>query len=268
MGNTIQNQTEAAINQMLREFSWNTWFLTNHWPENEARVRRMLKDLVDDYPDRDASVLDVGCFVGHISLLIRLMGFETTGADAVRFPEREIAFSKYGIHELHTNLDHEFPFQRVPSCAFDAIVAGEIFEHILNHPLGVLKEFSRILKPRGKLILTTPNPSTAMNAVRVLLDKETGWGTIPFAEVPKITEGRVGCAAHIHFREYRTSDLVSLLENAGFVIRNIAYLPMGSSSMQSPFKKFVKSSRLLRGFLRKRLFAATQYIVAVNNLKA
>lgn len=42
-----------------------------------------------------------------------------------------------------------------PDCAFDVILCSEVLEHIPN-PLNALKEFSRLLKPGGQLILTAP----------------------------------------------------------------------------------------------------------------
>lgn len=42
-----------------------------------------------------------------------------------------------------------------PDGAFDAILCVEVFEHI-PHPVEALKEFSRLLKPGGQLILTAP----------------------------------------------------------------------------------------------------------------
>jgi len=39
---------------------------------------------------------------------------------------------------------------------FDTIVAGEVIEH-LNSPFNFLRECKRILKPDGRLIITTPN---------------------------------------------------------------------------------------------------------------
>lgn len=41
-------------------------------------------------------------------------------------------------------------------CTFDVILCTEVFEHI-PYPHETLREFSRLLKPGGKLILTAPN---------------------------------------------------------------------------------------------------------------
>lgn len=43
----------------------------------------------------------------------------------------------------------------VPDSSFDVILCTEVFEHIPD-PLSAIKEFSRILKPGGELILTAP----------------------------------------------------------------------------------------------------------------
>lgn len=42
-----------------------------------------------------------------------------------------------------------------PDCSFDAIMCIEVFEHLPN-PIDAVKEFSRLLKPEGHLIITAP----------------------------------------------------------------------------------------------------------------
>jgi len=43
----------------------------------------------------------------------------------------------------------------VPDASFDAILCSEVLEH-LPEPIKVVREFSRILKPDGKIIITAP----------------------------------------------------------------------------------------------------------------
>lgn len=54
-------------------------------------------------------------------------------------------------------IDHVCDITRIPlpDATLDAIVCTEVFEHVVD-PMAVLAEFSRLLKPGGKLFLTAP----------------------------------------------------------------------------------------------------------------
>ena len=249
-----------AEHKMLEQFADNGWFLQNHWPENRERVWRIMDVLLQRFPTRNANVLDVGCFNGYMSLLAHLLGFAVIGSDAVGIVDRQMIFREFGIRFVEANLNDPRPFAVVEDATYDAVIFGEILEHILNHPLGVLKELARVLKPGGLLIVTTPNPSTMTNAMRVLLDRYTLWGTESFGEVGKFSEGGAICQADIHYREYRTSEVTALLKKAGFSVGEVSYMAMGSPVNESTPKRLVK--RWCAPLFRQRLFANTQFLVA------
>ena len=72
-----------------------------------------------------------------------------TGADLLPRPT--------GIRDditwIKTDLQRVHPAGRA---SFDAIVSAEVIEHLEN-PRAVFREFHRLLKPHGTLLLTTPN---------------------------------------------------------------------------------------------------------------
>ena len=251
---------DQAEHRMLEQFASNSWFLENHWPENRDRVRRIMNALLEKFPQRGASVLDVGCFNGYMSLLGHLLGFEVTGSDALGFGDRQMIFRDFGIAFLEANLNDPKPFAEVASSNYDAVIFAEIFEHILNHPLGVLKELARVLKPGGLLVITTPNPSTITNAARLLLDRYTLWGTESFGEVQKFGDSGSICQADIHYREYRTSEVTDLLKKAGFTVGTVSYLTMGSPVNEKALKRIVKRS--CAPLFHRRWFGNTQFLVA------
>ena len=100
------------------------------------------------------------------------------------------------------NLEEDpFPYE---DGRFDLVFFCEIIEHLLMNPLHALGEIHRILRPGGTLILTTPNAARLDNVVLTLAggniyDPYSGFG--PY--------GR-------HNREYVRSELLRLLEFAGF----------------------------------------------------
>lgn len=250
----------SAVSRMLDIHSENPWFIRQFWPEAEARVSRILGDLLRLSPP-PARVLDVGCFNGFLCDLLVGLGYQTMGLDAWEDPsqpglgERQIEFLKLNLNEARA-------LSSLESESLDAVVAGEVIEHVLNHPLGILRDLARSLRPEGLLILTTPNPGTLMNASRLLLQRPLLWGTEEFFRQKKFEDDNIICAAHIHYREYQTPELLRMVDEAGFEVESVAYVPIGSSIEQGRIKRIVKSNPLSRKLLQLRCFGSTHYVVA------
>ena len=86
----------------------------------------------------------------------------------------------------------------------DVVVFGEVLEHMTNDPMHAMREISRVLKPGGQLVLTTPNVARIENVVALLegrniYDPYSGYG--PY--------GR-------HNREYTRDELHRLAIYCGF----------------------------------------------------
>jgi len=106
-------------------------------------------------------VLDAAAGEGHMTYNLLKMGFIVTPCDIN--PEN---FKVEGIKCDKVNLNEKLPY---PTNSFDYVVSIETIEHIEN-PWQLVREFSRVLKPGGKLILTTPNvsniPSRALYLIK------------------------------------------------------------------------------------------------------
>jgi 2-polyprenyl-3-methyl-5-hydroxy-6-metoxy-1,4-benzoquinol methylase len=55
-----------------------------------------------------------------------------------------------------------------PDRSFDAIISTEVIEHLEN-PRAVFREFSRLLKPGGRLLLTTPNQESIRSLAALIV---------------------------------------------------------------------------------------------------
>ncbi len=89
-GTSVAPRPEAtfdkAARKLLELLRANEWFHRTFWPENEARVRRMIDDVARRFPPGSgACVLDVGQWLRELPLRTDgRMGFRVTGAISPR----------------------------------------------------------------------------------------------------------------------------------------------------------------------------------------
>lgn len=122
---------------------------------------------VTDHLPENARVLEVGCFLGRYCNYLKERGFDACGVDL-----SEEALLK--ARELFPGLD----LRKADACkleeagfeenSFDAIVASEVIEHLLD-PTAFLLGAARLLKKGGVLMLTTQNSNAAQFRARMLL---------------------------------------------------------------------------------------------------
>ncbi len=256
-------EIERAISAMLNEYRDNEWMLNEHWPLNEPHVRLMIADVSARYPPgSNVRLLDVGCFNGYISYLFKLLGYHVTGTDICELEDRRGIFERAGIEFVMANLNHDEPFRHLAPEQFDIVIIAQVIEHILNHPLGLIRSLAHIMRSGGLMILTTPNPTTVMSAIRVLRGRSMLWGTNDFIDQPKVDGGRIISQGEIHYREYTSAELRHMLEGAGLRVEQSLYLGLGDSGTQSALKRLVKNNPLTRKLTSRRLLASNHYFLA------
>ncbi len=96
-------------------------------------------------------VCDLSAGRGYIAHLFEEVGVDVHGYDL--FPEQN-RFLKTSVHKI--DLQQSFPIQ---DASMDVVICCETIEHLPNQYF-LFQETSRILKPGGIFILTTPNSSS------------------------------------------------------------------------------------------------------------
>jgi SAM-dependent methyltransferase len=261
----VAHNYSDAVAILLQEFSWNPWFLETYWPENALRVKSIValaSKPVMSLGAEERTVLEVGCANGYIACLFSTLGFRASAIDSYDEPVRDAMFARRNIAYTKGNLNDAPPLASFPDNSMDVVVLGEVFEHILNHPAGLLQAVYRILRPGGMLILTTPNPSTLANSIRLLGDGYVLWGTPSFLREVKLKGNTVIDRGDIHYREYPAWIVCDLMRELGYRIESVQYYRAGIAPTHSTAKKAVKTLLAWSGLSKTRPFGLGYIIEA------
>jgi len=113
---------------------------------------------------RGKRVLDLGCRSGALTRHF-LDGNSVVGIDVdAAALEKARAL---GIEPVQGNVDEPLPFE---DASFDAVVAGELFEH-LRFPDALVAEIERVLRPGGVIVGSVPNAFRVQSRLRFLRGK-------------------------------------------------------------------------------------------------
>ena len=114
---------------------------------------------------------------------------------------------EYDAHQV--DLDREpYPF---PGASFDQVVCMEVIEHLCVDPMFMLAEINRVLKPGGRLLLTTPNITSLASVYLQIWGQHPAIGRQTYG--PGITDR--------HNREYTPGEIRTMLAAAGFDVQQL-----------------------------------------------
>jgi 2-polyprenyl-3-methyl-5-hydroxy-6-metoxy-1,4-benzoquinol methylase len=126
-------------------------------------IYRLVVDTASRAIARDAEILEFGAGTGSVVKMLRAAGFTgpITAADILPRPAALNAEASW----VEADLNEPLPLE---DRAVDAIISTEVVEHLEN-PRAVFREFSRLLRPGGALVLTTPNQESFRSLLSLLL---------------------------------------------------------------------------------------------------
>jgi 2-polyprenyl-3-methyl-5-hydroxy-6-metoxy-1,4-benzoquinol methylase len=99
-----------------------------------------------------ARVLDVGCGEGRFAAELARRGFPVVGVDVAEEPLRRARAREPALEVQIVPAEGQWP---LADASFDVVWAGETIEHVAD-TVGWLSEVHRVLRPGGRLLLSTP----------------------------------------------------------------------------------------------------------------
>lgn len=165
---------------------------------SHTRLKRVLS-LLDSQPNQ--RVLEIGCAAGRLGREFKKLGHYVAGIEISESAAQEAkkVLDEVYIFDIENNWPAEISKER-----FDLIVLPEVLEHVFD-PVYVLKKSSAILKPDGKIIITTPNFLAWTNRISFL------FGFFRYEKEGMFDFG--------HIRWFTYPYLKQVLAEAGFIIK-------------------------------------------------
>lgn len=170
-----------------------------HLTEN-PRIKVMV-NIVNNLQLQNSKILDFGCLDGTFLSKLKNGTNEFYGLDASEYAVKQS--TEKGIIMAQFFYDDVAPLPYEDN-TFDLVILGEVIEHIYDTDY-LLQELHRILKPTGKLLVSTPNLASLARRIALLL------GINPIIE---LSPNEVDSAGHIRYFTFST--LHQLLKKNGF----------------------------------------------------
>jgi len=181
----------------LKDFSLDFAYFSFH------RYRfEYLLHLLERYQSPGSRFLDIGSYHGFMMLGARQLGYDSVaGVDLKKSVDHSTAVSvRYGFDNRPADLRDGLPF---PDNSFDLVLFSEVLEHLTFCPRTIFREISRVLRPEGKIILTTPNLCRLNNILSLLAGQSINWDI------------KEDYHENHHVREYAPAEISYLLAGAG-----------------------------------------------------
>jgi SAM-dependent methyltransferase len=212
----MRDKAEAILRSLEKDASSFASPETSRWWSGylQSHVDHYLNTLSfiqDD--DLKSHILEIGCAPGHFSVLLKLLDVNFSALDID--PSRvQPIWDKYDIAVDTVDIEKDaLPYA---SDSFDLIIFAEILEHLRLNPLHALREIYRVLKPGGRILLSTPNITPSLRLRFLFGGRYQGNPVKAFKRLER--RGHMG-----HIRLYAIDEVHEFLEYANFRVQSSAY---------------------------------------------
>jgi len=184
---------------------------------------KWLADTIAKFVPTGSKVGDIGAAPGHISRLLKMLGYDVTSFDFdpdqdMWEPAGVIGFAQRlrneGITVVHWDAEVDDP-SAVPQEAseegtLDGVVFTEILEHLYRFPFASVRRVGHLVRPGGFIFLTTPNRGYGWFRIKALFGRasDTDFELLKDNFPPHMR----------HVWQYTLKECCEIVEAAGFEV--------------------------------------------------
>ena len=163
------------------------------------------------------SIVDIGSGYSPLCAVLSVLGMKATMVDRFDYPVEaaqgveidkvRLALAQFGVEQ--TKVDFATQALPIRNSSADVVTCLAVIEHLHHSPRSLFEELLRILKPRGRLVVSAPNAVNLRKRISVLVGR---------TNLPPMhrfyTDGYPFWYGHIH--EPTAKELRWLLDKSGF----------------------------------------------------
>ena len=180
--------------------------------------------------DRSDTILDVGSFPYFLPAYLSLKGFNNIRTIEIPRIDDFPLCPTWSFTSIQLDIEEaSLPFE---DNSVDVILLLEVFEHLYRRPNQVFRELHRILKPEGKLVISTPNGGRLQSYVKALFRKQFGPKIYTWSEIYE------GLGHFSHIREYSLEEIEEYLRHFDFYIEKASRLSF--YQLENPYTSGMK----------------------------
>ena len=236
---------ETAASQVRPDSSSNDAWHDRYFKNHKHRLSEDLRQCVRLLKRSDA-VLEIGSVPLLLTTALKTLGFQVTGIDID--PSRyQVTIDRLGLCVKRCNIEMD-PLPLKDKSA-DVVIMNEVFEHLRIDLNYTFDQISRVLRPGGVLLMSTPNLYSYRGIKNFLFRQQAA------VVCPDIHReyGKIRALGHMgHVREYTPHEVKHFLSNFGLEVEDTIFRGAHGKRMErAVVRMFPRLKRFITVVARK-----------------
>jgi SAM-dependent methyltransferase len=228
----IARSVDEVLGTTQRAPHWQTYF------KDHSERLALDYEWITHTVDKSAHILEIGGYPYFLTRSLQRAGYAIHSADQPVGESGHLA-QQLSIPVSWCDIENaDLPFA---DASFDEVVFNEVFEHLRINPIFAVRNLRRVLRPGGRLWLSTPNLKSLRGIINFLLHSEA-WSVVGEGVYAQYRSFEKGDGMG-HVREYTSVEVGKFLSEVGFEVDKVVYRGRSRNELMNAAFKLVPSFR-------------------------